>query len=116
MHADQLYSVKNEVEDMGKQLCRLESIQNVLPRDEQHPRTIQRVAPLVQLLADNTSDAIRYLNAHEGDFWNPVYQKYALNLNYEADRISDAIQQTDKRDENRIGQNQTYLSEGLGNK
>jgi hypothetical protein len=97
MHADQLYSMKNEVDNMGKQLCRLESMQSVLPRDEQHPKTIQRIAPLVQLLADNTTDAIHYVNAHQGDFWAPVYQKYASNMNYEANSIAHEIHQVLRR-------------------
>jgi hypothetical protein len=114
MHADQLFRVKSEVDNMGKELCRLETIQSVLPRDEQHPRTIQRVAPLVQLLADNTTDAIHYLNAHEGDFWAPVYQKYALNLNDEANSISHDIHHVEKRIGFGITQSRTYSDEDLG--
>jgi hypothetical protein len=116
MHADQLYTLKNEVNNMGKQLCRLESIQSVLPRDEQHPRTIEQVAPLVQYLADNTTDAINFVNAHQGDFWNPVYQKYALNINDGASSISHDIHQVQRRDDYLTTQSQTYSEEDLGSK
>lgn len=89
LHADQLHAIKQDVNDMGKRLCRLETIQRVSSPSERS--TIHRVAPLVQLMADNTEDAINYVNAHQGQFWTPTYRTYARNLYTEANVVSHRI-------------------------
>lgn len=38
------------------------------------------MAKTVQLMADNTEDAIVFGNGHQQDLWLPVYRKYADNL------------------------------------
>jgi hypothetical protein len=92
-HSYQLNRIKSEVDDMGKRLCTLESIQSVtVPREQQ---LVAQVAPLVQELADNTTDAIRYLNAHQDDLWNPTYKAYTHNMNTEAREISHVINQNE---------------------
>ncbi|HJT87775.1 MAG TPA: hypothetical protein VJ732_07955 [Bryobacteraceae bacterium] len=88
-HADQLTRIKAEVNDMGMRLCRLQVIQRV---SEPWQRQItRRAAPLVQYMADNTEDAINYLNAHQGDFWVPAYRMYTRNLYTEATTLARRI-------------------------
>lgn len=88
-HADQLMSVRREVNDMGSKLCRLEVIRTAV---QPWQRTaIDRVAPTVRLLADNAQDALVYVNANQGNFWTPVYRKYTQNLYAEASTLSHSV-------------------------
>jgi hypothetical protein len=81
-HADRLNQIKAEVDDMGKRLCRLETMQSAQEPREQ--KIVAQVAPLVQEMADNTDAAINYLNAHQARFWPPSYKTYTQNLYKEA--------------------------------
>jgi hypothetical protein len=75
---EQLQALKQEVNDMGRKLCRLETIRRVVAPWQQ--AEIDRIATTVRLMADNTEDAIRFGNTHQEDLWLPVYTKYADNL------------------------------------
>jgi hypothetical protein len=89
IQGDQLDIIKQEVNDMGARLCRLESIRRVLaPRQQAE---FDRIAGGVQLMADNTQDAIVYLNGHEEEPWVPTYQKYANNLYKEAGALTESL-------------------------
>ena len=89
IQADQLNGIKQEVNDMGAKLCRLESIRRVLAPWQQ--TEVDRIAEEVQLMADNTQDAIVYLNGHEEALWVPTYQKYANNLDKEAGALTQSL-------------------------
>jgi hypothetical protein len=89
VQADQLDILKQEVNDMGAKLCRLESIRRVLAPWQQ--TEIDRIAGEVQLMANNTQDAIVYLNGHEEELWVPTYQKYANNLYKEAEALRESL-------------------------
>ena len=90
IHADQLTALKREVDDMGARLCRLETIHRVITPAEE--RQVKRVAPLIQYMADNTDDALNYLNAHRLYLWAPSYHEYATNLYHEAGELQHVIQ------------------------
>ena len=45
----------------------------------------------MQFLADNTDDAINFVNAHQGDFWSPRYKQNAQNLSAEASALAQSI-------------------------
>jgi hypothetical protein len=89
IQADQLDIVRQEVNDMGTRLCRLESIRRVLAPWQQ--AEVDRIAEAVQLMADNTQDAIVYLGAHEEELWVPAYQKYTNNLYKEAGALAESL-------------------------
>jgi hypothetical protein len=89
VQADQLDILKQEVNDMGAKLCRLESIRRVLAPWQQ--TEVDRIAQEVQLMADNTQDAIVYLNGHEEELWVPTYKKYATNLYKEAGALTESL-------------------------
>lgn len=86
IQSDQLDIIKQEVNDMGAKLCRLESIRRVLAPWQQ--TEIDRIAEEVQLMADNTQDAIVYLDGHQEELWVPSYQNYAKNLDNEAGALT----------------------------
>ena len=84
-HSEQWSAIKREVNDMGGKLCRLEQIRRVLAPWQR--QAIDRVAPQVRLMADSATDAIYFLNANEGHFWEPVYRKYTSNVDQDSGRI-----------------------------
>ena len=87
--ADQLDMIKQEVNDMGPKLCRLETIRRVLAPWQQ--TEVDRIAGEVRLMADNTQDAIVYLQGHGEELWVPAYQKYATNLYKEAGALTESL-------------------------
>ncbi len=78
IHAAQLSSLKGEINDMGQELCRLETIRSAVAPWQQ--QTIKRIATDIVLMADNADDAIHYVTSHQRYLWNPTYQKYTDNL------------------------------------
>jgi hypothetical protein len=88
-HAGQLASIRREVNDMGRKLCRLEVIRRVVAPWQQE--AIDRTAPSVRLMADNAEDALVFLNNNQGNFWQPDYQKYVANLDQESGQVSHSV-------------------------
>jgi len=59
--------IRDEVNAMGKDRCRLQEIRRVaLPWQQ---REIDRITPRLKDMATQTQDAIRLLNTHEHTFW-----------------------------------------------
>ena len=85
----ELQRIKAEVDDMGKRLSRLQQIEGTISPSEQH--AVERLAPEVRYMADNTDAAINYRNAHETDFWATSFMQNAKNLNQEAKTASRII-------------------------
>ncbi len=89
-----LSSIKAEVDDMGKRLYRL---QTMAPAIEPWQRdAVNQIAPLVRYMADNTDDAIHYLNTHQESFWAPPYRTYTGNLYTEANLLQRQIHRHQK--------------------
>lgn len=87
----QLRRVKADINDMGRRLSRLERIENSLPASQQV--AVQRLAPVVQTMADNADAAINFRNAHHNGFWAPSFMNNAKNLDREANIVSRTIHQ-----------------------
>jgi hypothetical protein len=85
-HAQKLDQLRAEVNAIGDQVCRLEAIRPDLALWQQ--KTLDRIAPTLQLMADNTEDAITFLNRHQNELWLPAYQKYITNIDNEAGTLS----------------------------
>ena len=93
-HASELSSIKAEINDLGAKLCRLEIIRTaVLPWQQQE---IDRTAVLARGLANNTEQAIKYLNNNREHLWSPTYRLYADNLYNESGRLSQSIGNMEK--------------------
>jgi len=75
---NELIPLRSEVNRMGNDLCRLETIRRVLAPWQQ--RSVDRIHATIQLLADNTQDAITFENGHHQMLWSPTYQKYVDNI------------------------------------
>jgi hypothetical protein len=87
--AAQLNTLRDEVNEMGTRLCRLEQIRRVLAPWQQ--AEVDRIAQSVQLMADNTDDAIVFLDAHQDELWLPAYQKYGHNLYKDSDSLAESL-------------------------
>jgi hypothetical protein len=85
----ELNAIKAQVDDMGTKLCRLETIRRVLAPWQQ--QEVDQIATRVQLLADNTEDAIHYLNEHQNRLWTSTYQMYSRNLYDQADKLTHSV-------------------------
>lgn len=66
--ADKLALVRENVNDMGKELARLEDLRPTMPAAEQEE--IDQITPVLQNLASHTEAAITQLNQHELTFWS----------------------------------------------
>lgn len=88
-HGDQLTYLKNEVNDMGRKLCRLETIRRGVAPWQQ--KTIDRIALHLQLMADNTQDAIVFVNSHQSDLFNQTYWRYADNIYSQANDLTRSV-------------------------
>jgi hypothetical protein len=90
----ELRRIRARVDDMGKRLCQLERMQNVLPLAEQ--QAIQGVAPVVQEMADNADAAIRFRNTHHNGLWAPSFTGNAQNLHTEAHVVMRRISRSEQ--------------------
>src|SRR5215472_9116511 len=86
----QLQAIKSDVNDIGENLCRLETIRPDLAPWQQHE--VDRIAGNVMLMADNTQDAIVFGNDHQSDLWMPAFHKYTGNIFSEAKAVSQSTQ------------------------
>jgi hypothetical protein len=62
-----LERVKAHVDNMGKDLCRLQVIRRAALPWQQHE--IDRITPMLRELASRTQDAIKQFNGHEQTYW-----------------------------------------------
>jgi hypothetical protein len=90
IQADSLHQLKMEVNDAGQKLCRLETIRRVLPTWQQ--KAVDKIGAQVRLMADNTQDAIAFLDAHQGELWSPTYTDYLDNSYNEAKRMTQSTE------------------------
>jgi hypothetical protein len=88
-HGTELNAIRAQVDDMGAKLGRLETIRRVLAPWQQ--QEVDQIARRVQLLADNTEDAIHHLNEHQNQLWAPNYQMNTRNLYDEADKLTHSV-------------------------
>jgi hypothetical protein len=85
----ELDQIRGDINDMGKKLCRLETIREELAPEQRV--IVNQSAPLLKEMAIFAQDSIVFANAHQGDFWSPMYRAYVKNLNTEADALAHAV-------------------------
>lgn len=92
--ADALNRMRNSIDDMGKAVCRLETIRRVLPVQER--KAIDQTVPFAQSLAANADAAIARLNRRQMDYWQPIFRSYDANMYRDAHKISSLIGRFEK--------------------
>ncbi len=88
-HAAVLNRLRDDVNDMGEDLCRLEAIRATAPVWQQ--KAIDGTAAPLRLMADNLQDAVAFLNNHRDDLWMAQYGNYIHNLSTESARITHSV-------------------------
>ncbi len=81
-----LTQIRADVNHMGQNLCRLESIRGQLSSDEQS--TVDKTARKAKEMAIFTQDAIVFLNGHESQLWSPYYHAYVQNVYKDAKGVN----------------------------
>ncbi|HXK03801.1 MAG TPA: hypothetical protein VMS37_15475 [Verrucomicrobiae bacterium] len=93
-HADHLNVIRDDVNDMGKKLCRLEVIRGALAPWQQGE--VDRIAGIVPLLANETEDAILFGGEHQQVLWLPVYQKDTSSLYENSNKLAQSVNEAVK--------------------
>jgi len=88
-HAQQLESLKTEINDIGAKLCRLQTIRRVLAPWQQ--QAVDQIASEAQLMANHTQDAIVFGNTHRSDLWLAPYPGDVNNLESEAHSLDRVV-------------------------
>lgn len=81
--------LKEDINSMGRTLTKLEEIRNSAAPEQQ--AAIDRAAPLLRLMVDNTHSAVTFLNEYEGRTYLPIFQKYTANLADESSQLSKSV-------------------------
>jgi len=84
--ADHLDMLRSQVNDMGRKLCRLETIRRVL--DPWQRKTVDRLSPELHLIANHVQWAIQFGNTNQNYLWSPVYQTYTKDAYHEASAVA----------------------------
>jgi hypothetical protein len=88
-HATELTEVRDDINYMGEKICRLETIRGQLAPLQQS--TVDKSATLTKEMANFTTDAIQFLNAHRDNLWSPSYRAYTANVYKEAKTLNHSI-------------------------
>jgi hypothetical protein len=78
IQAPRLNALRDEINDLSPELCRLETIRRVVKPWQQNE--IDRLKAALLLMVNNTTNAIGSMNAHQSALWLPRYEQSASNL------------------------------------
>jgi hypothetical protein len=112
VHSAELMRLKAEVNDIGARLCRLETIRSAASPWEQ--QATDRTAVLAREMANNTEQAINYMNSNHLNLWTPTYEQYVTNLYHESSRLSRTIGNFEKLA--KVSREEKELHTALGTK
>jgi hypothetical protein len=87
--ADQLNTVKDNIDDIGAKLCRLETIRSMVAPWQQ--RIVDQIVTSTRLMADNAQDAITFADHNQQDLWTPAYQDRVNTLLNEATSLKRTV-------------------------
>jgi hypothetical protein len=93
--AMQLNTIRDDINNMGNMLCRLETIRRVASPQEQ--RAIDSAHTILATMAANADAAIVHLNQNQIDYWQPMYRTYAMNLYTDARKLCNNIKKFDEQ-------------------
>jgi len=88
-HARQLDFLKQEINEIGAKLCRLETIRRVLDPWQQH--VVDRVAVSEREMAGTAQNAILFVNEKPGQLWQVTYRDDLVNLYNQADSLTHTV-------------------------
>ena len=89
VHAQKLQALKDDVNEMGRIVSRLEEMRASLsPADVDG---LDRAAALVKDMAGNSQSAIQFLNTDQQNFWIPSYRKNVTSLVNESSQLAGTV-------------------------
>lgn len=94
LRAEQLAAVKDEINDIGVKLRRLEQIRQFAPRWER--KAIDNAIPSADLMAANAGEAIRFVDSRPDALWLPQYSKYVNNLYDESAHLTRSLKRIEE--------------------
>ena len=100
VHADKLQAMKDDVNEMGRLLSRLDEMRAQLGQEDRE--VVNRASALLKEMAANTTTAVQYLNTDQQNFWTPSYRKSVENLVNESNQLSTALNRVIALDKTRI--------------
>jgi hypothetical protein len=96
-HSIMLNRIKIRVNNVGEELCRLQTIQHTLEPWQQ--QALARIAPELDIVARNTQNAIEFLQDNRGNLFNPTYEEYLSNVHDRAERVNLFVEYAQVRQE-----------------
>jgi len=90
----ELDRIRDTVNDMGQKLCRLEAIRRVTSPWEQ--KAIAQAAPLIAAMANDTENAITFLNNNQRDLFMPAYTSLGADLYRRSASLAKSVSEFEK--------------------
>jgi hypothetical protein len=109
-HALELSQIRDEVNDLGQKLCRLETIRRVTSPWER--KAIDQAAPLISELAHDTQNAITILNANHEYLFMPDYTSLGADLYHNSSNLVNSV--TEFETFGKVHQEDIRLEKSLG--
>jgi hypothetical protein len=106
----ELSQIRDAVNDMGRKLCRLEAIHRVASPWEQ--KAIDQAAPLIAEMANDTENAITFLNNDRNDLFMPAYTSLGTDLYRRSASLAKSIREFEKF--GKVHQEDMHLEKSLG--
>ena len=88
-HAAHLDEISMHINDMGDKLDRLQEIQSMIAPWQQ--KAVERVVPTAAALANQTEEAIAFLNEHPIRLWTPTYTDSIKAMSEHVDEINTTV-------------------------
>lgn len=88
-HLSPLWTLKTDINTMGKEIATLEAERDTLQPWEQ--QAIGKVEPLLKEAATNTEEAIEFFNNNHNFLWSPQYRAYAERVKKDSDQIAKTL-------------------------
>jgi hypothetical protein len=88
-YATRLQTLKDDVNDMGRIVARLDSMRAYLTAADR--QILDRATPVLKELADDTNATVLHFNRDRQNFWTPTYHKYISSMMTEADQLSNSL-------------------------
>ena len=89
VHAQKLQMMKDDVNEIGRIVSRLEDMRGSL--SPAAVESLDRAAALGKEMAANSQAAIQFLNADQQNFWLPTYRKNISNLVNESTQLAGSV-------------------------
>ena len=106
----ELNQIRDEVNELGQKLCRLETIRRVTSPWER--KAIDQAAPLISELAKDTENAITLLKDNHNNLFMPAYTSLGTDLYRRSQELTKSVTEFDTF--GKIHQQDMHLEKSLG--